>query len=171
MYLGKKLVHIVARGMNGEIGANNKLLWNIAEDLKFFKESTIGHVVLMGRNTIESLPKPLSRRIVLEVTSKRNKMYGGKLISFEILYETLNIGAEESEKLKTDKIFVAGGAKLYNSTFDIVDELWITQVEKEYPEADTFYHIPEDFKLVDEVYGDDCESVGIGYSFQKWVKV
>ena len=51
MYKGKKVVHIVARGMNGEIGANNKLLWNIQEDLRFFKKSTIGHVVLMGRNT------------------------------------------------------------------------------------------------------------------------
>lgn len=171
MYSGKKVIHIVARGLNGEIGANNKLLWNIPEDLRFFKESTIGHVVLMGRNTVESLPKPLSRRIVLEVTSKRNKTCGGKLISFEILYENFNIGASESEKLNTDKIFIAGGAKLYNSTFDIVDELWITQVEKDYPQADTFYHIPEGFELTDEVYGDECEYVGVGYSFQKWVKV
>ena len=171
MYKEKRVIHLAARGLNGEIGANNKLLWDIPEDLRFFKESTIGHVVLMGRNTFENLPKPLSRRIVLEVTSKWNKMYGGNLSPFEILHENLNIGVAESEKLKTDKIFIAGGTKLYNSTFDIVDELWITQVEGDYPEADTFYHIPEDFKLIDEVYGDECESVGVGYSFQNWVKV
>ena len=46
MYQDKKVYHIVARGLNGEIGANNKLLWNIHEDLKFFKDSTIGHVLL-----------------------------------------------------------------------------------------------------------------------------
>ena len=172
MYNGKKVIHIVARGLNGEIGANNKLLWSIPEDLRFFKESTIGHVVLMGRNTVESLPKPLSRRVILEVTSKRNKMCGGKLISFEVLYENLNIGAEESEKLKTDKIFIAGGAKLYNSTFDIVDELWVTQVDGYYPEADTFYHIPKGFEMVDERNGDPfLYSTDVGYRFQKWVKV
>ncbi len=59
----------------------------------------------------------------------------------------------------------------YNSTFDITDELWITQVEKEYPEADTYYHIPDGFKMIEEVYGDRCEDVGVGYSFQKWVRV
>ena len=47
MYKGKKVIHIVARGFNGEIGANNKLLWSIPEDMKYFKESTIGHVILM----------------------------------------------------------------------------------------------------------------------------
>ena len=165
MYKGKKVVHIAARGLNSEIGANNKLLWNIQEDLCFFKESTIGHVVLMGRNTVESLPKPLARRFCMCVSTKCSEN-----LPTWLLCEALFDGETYANLLNTDKIFIAGGAKLYNSTFDIVDELWITQVEKEYPEADTFYHIPEGFKLVDELYGDDCESVGIGYSFQKWVK-
>ena len=170
MYKGKRVIHIVARGLNGEIGANNKLLWSIPEDLRYFKEITIGHVLLMGRNTFENLPKPLPRRIVLEVTSKWNKMYGGNLSCFEILHENLNVAVGESEKLNTDKIFIAGGSQLYNSTFDIADELWVTQVKEGYPEADTFYNIPEGFKLVDETYGNDCGFVGIGYSFQKWVR-
>ena len=166
MYKGKKVIQIVARGLNGEIGANNKLLWNIPEDLQFFKESTIGHVVLMGRNTFESLPKPLEGRLVVEVSNRCNL---GSLPRDNLVW-SLRKSERYSNLLSTDKIFIAGGAKLYNSTFDIVDELWITQVEGDYPEADTFYNIPECFELVDEFYGDDCESVGIGYSFQKWVK-
>lgn len=169
MYQGKKVIHITARGLKGEIGADNKLLWNIPEDLKFFKESTLGHVVLMGRNTCKSLPKKLSRRVALEVTSKWNKLYGGSLSQREILIQNMNMAVEHSNLLNTEYLFIAGGAKLYNSTFDIVDELWITQVEKEYPEADTFYYIPESFKLVEELCGDCCKDVG--YSFQKWVKV
>lgn len=169
MYKGKKVFHIVARGYNGEIGANNKLLWSIPEDLRFFKESTIGHVVLMGRNTFESLPKPLTRRVVFEVTGKWNRMYGGGYLSEkEILFENLNSATHSCSLLNTDCIFIAGGEKLYNSTFDIVDELWVTQVEKSYPNADTFYYIPEDFDLIDEVYGEDCGS--LSYSFQKWVR-
>ena len=171
MYQGKKIIQIVARGLKGEIGANNKLLWNIPEDLQFFKESTLGHVILMGRKTYESLPKKLSRRIVLEVTSKWNKLYGGSLSQREILIQNMNMAVEHSNILNTEYLFVAGGAKLYKSTFDIADELWITQVEKEYPEADTYYHIPDGFKMVEEVYGNRCEDVGIGYSFQKWVRV
>lgn len=171
MFQDKKVIHLVARGLNGEIGANNNLLWNIPEDLKFFKESTIGHVVLMGRNTFESLPKPLKRRVVLEVTSKWNRLCGGNLTPHEILQGNLNKAIAICRTLSTDEIFIAGGSQLYNSTFDIVDELWITQVDNLYPEADTFYHIPEGFKLVDEVYGDNCEAVGVGYRFQKFVRV
>lgn len=169
MYKGKKVTHIVARGLNGEIGANNKLLWSIPEDLRFFKESTIGHVVIMGRNTFENLPSKLKNRITIVVSSKNYSHYN--LTNEEQIIWSLDEAYSYSETLNSDKIFIAGGGQLYNSTFDIVDELWITQVEKEYPEADAFYHIPEGFELVDEVYGDGCESVGIGYSFQKWTKV
>lgn len=166
MYKGKKVIQIVARGLNGEIGANNKLLWNIPEDLQFFKESTIGHVVLMGRNTFESLPKQLDRRITVVVSRSD---YDDEDKQFALAWG-LDDCVFYSNILNNDKFFIAGGSQLYNSTFDIVDELWITQVEGDYPEADTFYNIPECFELVDEFYGDDCESVGIGYSFQKWVK-
>lgn len=157
MYKDKKVIHIVARGYNGEIGANNKLLWGIPEDMKHFRESTIGHVVLIGRKTFEGLPKPLKNRIVLPVSSQ-----AGGLEDF--LLEAI----EFSLIMDSDFIFVAGGGELYKSTFDIVDELWVTQVEKTYPNADTFYHVPDNFELVDEVYGDDCKDVG--YSFQKWVR-
>lgn len=158
MYKGNKVIHIVARGFNGEIGANNKLLWSIPEDMKHFKDSTIGHVVLMGRNTFESLPKALKNRITLQVTSQAGELE-------DLLLE----GVDFSSMLEADKLFIAGGGKLYNSTFDIVDELWVTQVEKSYPNADTFYHIPENFELFDEVYGNECS--GLSYSFQKWVKI
>ena len=173
MYQGKKIIQIVCRGLNGEIGDNNSLLWNIPEDLKFFKESTLGHVVLMGRKTYENLPKKLSRRIVLSVTRKPFKDACGFGSNFERDLESYLQEAEHccNEILNTNQIFIAGGSKLYKSTFDLADELWITQVEKEYPEADTFYHIPNGFKIVDEVYGNRCEEVGVGYSFQKWVRV
>ena len=166
MYQGKKIIQIVCRGLNGEIGSDNKLLWYIPEDLKFFKDSTIGHVVLMGRNTVESLPKPLSRRAVFCISN--SQPFG--LVSYD-LTDGLVESDFFSDELNTDTIFIAGGAKLYNSTFDLTDELWITQVYKEYPEADTYYHIPDGFKMIEEVDGNRCDEVGIGYSFQKWVRV
>lgn len=169
MFQDKKVIHLVARGLRGEIGAGNKLLWHIPEDLKFFKDSTIGHVVLMGRKTVESLPKPLSRRVVLEVTSKWNKLYGGNISQREILIENMNVAVNHSNLLNTNLLFIAGGAQLYNSTFNIVDELWVTQVFNEYPEADTFYHIPEGFEMFEEIMGVDTGE--LLYTFQKWKKV
>lgn len=168
MYQGKKIIQIVARGLKGEIGANNKLLWNIPEDLQFFKESTLGHVVLMGRNTVESLPKQLPCRITVCVSRKD---WDSSWSDSHILQHYLFDAVEKSNLLNSNTIFIAGGAQLYNSTFNIVDELWITQVEKEYPEADTYYHIPDGFKMIEEVYGDRCEEAKVGYSFQKWVRV
>ena len=167
MYNGKKVIHIVARGLNGEIGANNKLLWNIPEDLRFFKESTIGHVVLMGSNTFESLPKPLDKRITL-VVSRQD--YNDEDKEFALKWG-LDDSVIYSNDLNIDKFFIAGGSKLYKSTFDVVDELWVTQVEGYYPEADTFYHIPKGFEMVDERNGDPfLYSTDVGYRFQKWVK-
>mgnify|MGYP004511735863 CR=1 FL=1 len=169
MYKDKKVIHLVARGLGGEIGSNNKLLWYIPEDLKFFKDSTIGHVVLMGRNTVESLPKPLSRRVIFCVSSNignRSEKHSYKSMSLE---SALSVGLWQSKQLKNDKIFIAGGAQLYDSTFDIVDELWVTQVFNEYPEADTFYHIPEGFEMFEEVMGVDTED--LLFTFQKWKKV
>lgn len=170
MYQDKKVVHIVARGLNGEIGADNKLLWQIPEDLKFFKDSTIGHVVLMGRNTVESLPKPLSRRICMCVSSKHSDKRPTWLLG-----EALVDGNAYSNVLNTDKIFIAGGAQLYNSTFNIVDELWVTQVFSEYPEADTNYNIPLNFEMYSESEPISCldrtSGECINIKFQKWKKI
>ena len=166
MYQDKKVVHIVARGVNGEIGANNKLLWNIPEDMTHFRDSTIGHAVLMGRKTFESLPRPLKNRVTVVVSSKNYEIYN--LNNEEQIVFSLDCAYSYSETLNSDKIFIGGGGQLYNSTFDVVDELWVTQVESSYPEADTFYQIPDGFTLVEDLYGDNCTNVG--YSFQKWVR-
>ena len=120
MYKDKKVIHIVCTGKNGEIGYKNNLLFSLPPDMKFFREQTLGNVVMMGRKTIESLPSPLDRRIVLKVS---NQEY-----AYSNLKVSLSDAEEYSDLLNTDKIFIAGGSQLYSSTFDITDELWITEV-------------------------------------------
>lgn len=166
MFQDKKVIHLVARGLRGEIGADNKLLWHIPEDLKFFKDSTIGHVVLMGRKTVESLPKPLTRRVLIDV---RHAEWSFNLTNSEILNARLLTALISCKHLNSDTIFIAGGGSLYNATFDIVDELWVTQVFNEYPEADTFYHIPDGFEMIEEVMGVDTED--LLFTFQKWERL
>ena len=169
MYKDKKVIHIVCTGKNGEIGYDNKLLFNLPPDMKFFREQTLGHTILMGRKTIESLPKPLDHRITVMAT----KQWG----DFKDFYTTemlMNQCLSGCFTLKTDKIFVAGGAKLYESTFDITDELWITEVANDVDNCDTWYKIPKDaFTMFEHTnWMDHTDPLGetLTYRFTKWLR-
>jgi len=148
MYKGKRVIHIVAAGLNGEIGCNNELLWRIRADLQFFKQSTLGHTVLMGSNTVNSLPKPLECRAVVKLSRKYTGEFSRYLCDLGILKHYLNKCVEISDMLNTDCIFVAGGASVYEQTLPYVDEVWMTHVLGSFPHADTFYKSPEGFETI-----------------------
>ena len=161
MYKNKKVVHIVCMDELGGIGKDNKLLFDIPEDLKYFRDTTLGHSLLCGRNTYDGFPKPLDRRIVRCIT--RN---GGES-SNDILVDGLYDAVHNSHLLNTDKIFIVGGASLYEQTADIVDTLLITEIKSSDKEADTFYNIPDGFIKVRE--SDTQHSVnGLSFKFTKW---
>lgn len=156
MYKNKKIIHIVAVGNSGEIGFNNKLLWHIPDELKYFKETTLGHVVLMGRKTIESLPNSLTRRSVVPISK-----------SFGSIEDSLKQAFVHSDILNTDCIYIAGGSSIYDQTFKYTDELLVTKVSRDYPHADTFYNIPDNFKMV--AASDYKFHKDLPYCFTKWV--
>lgn len=166
MYKDKKVIHIVCTGKNGEIGYKNNLLFSLPPDMKFFREQTLGHVLLMGRKTVESLPSPLDRRIVLKVS---NQEY-----AYSSLRVSLSDAEEYSDLLNTDKIFIAGGAKLYRSSFDIADELLITEVANDVDNCDTWYKIPkEDFTMFEHTnWMEYTNTLGetLTYRFTKLVR-
>ena len=156
MYKDKKIIHIVCMDELGGIGKDNKLLFNIPEDLKHFRNKTLGHSCLCGRNTYESFPKMLDRRIIRNLSSR----FGDNLVD----------GLQDcwiySNMLNTNSIYIIGGASIYNQTFDIADELLITIVDAKV-EADTFYNIPDGFVKVWE--SDTQHSVnGLSFKFTKW---
>lgn len=166
MYKDKKVIHIVCCGLNGEIGKDNKLLWCIPEELKYFKEQTLGHVLLMGRKTVESLPKPLERRVVYSVSKPKD------VDDYDLLDYIYDAAKTSTVMLNTDCIFVAGGGQLYEATADIADELWITQVKREYPDADTYYKQPDGFKKYCEsdyeLMWDNISLEYVPVRFTKW---
>ena len=156
MYKDKKIIHIVCMDELGGIGKDNKLLFNIPEDLKHFRNKTLGHSCLCGRNTYESFPKMLDRRIIRNLSSR----FGDNLVD----------GLQDcwiySNMLNTNSIYIIGGASIYNQTSDIADELLITIVDAKV-EADTFYNIPKGFVKVWE--SDTQHSVnGLSFKFTKW---
>lgn len=130
---------IVAVAQNNAIGRNNELLWHISEDLKYFKSTTTGHPVIMGRKTYESIGRPLPgrRNIVLtrgtlEIPPVKNPQTTSMEVvnSLEQVY-ALAQGDEE--------FFVMGGGMLYNETFGKADFLYLTKIYAIAEDADTFF--------------------------------
>ena len=130
---------IVAVAQNNAIGRNNELLWHISEDLKYFKSTTTGHPVIMGRKTYESIGRPLPgrRNIVLtrgemEIPPVKNPQTTSMEVvhSLEQVYE---IASGEGE------FFVMGGGMLYNETFGMADYLYLTKIYAVAEDADTFF--------------------------------
>ena len=164
MFKSKEIIHIVAVDENMGIGKDGKLLYSIPSDLKYFRDTTLGHSLLCGRKTYDSFPKPLDRRIVRCIT--RN---GGES-GYDILKDGLSSAVRNSNLLNTDKIFIVGGASLYEQTADIVDTLLITEIKSNSKEADTFYTIPEGFVKVSEGVEQACLYNTVRYKFTKWKK-
>jgi len=127
-----KVTLIAAIGRNRELGKNNDLIWKIPEDLKFFKDNTIGKTIVMGINTFNSLPKLLPGRKHIVLTSK-NVLLDDSVMLFHNLDDLL-------EFLKTldEEIMVIGGASLYNQMIDYSDKMILTEINCE-SEADVYF--------------------------------
>ncbi len=131
-----KISIIAAIGKNRELGKNNQLLWHIPEDMKRFKKLTKGQVVIMGRKTYESLPskfRPLPERVNIIVTRDKNFFASGCLIC-----HSLEEAIEKGKSFKKE-IFIIGGASIYQQGIKYADKLYLTLIDKEYPEADCFF--------------------------------
>ncbi len=122
---------IVARGTNNEIGKNNDLLWHLSADLKFFKATTMGKSIIMGRKTFQSLPKALPGRKNIVISSDKGFDAPGAVV-----VTSTEDALKESE---TEEVFIIGGASIYKAFFPVADKLYITEVEFSDPEADVYF--------------------------------
>ncbi len=114
---------IVAMAKNRTIGINNTLPWRCPEDLKHFKALTMGHHMIMGRKTFDSIGKALPGRTTVIVTRNKNLSIEGCVIAHS-LQEAINVCSGDEE------IFVVGGAELYSQSLDLVDTLYITEIQQ-----------------------------------------
>ncbi len=131
-----KLSLIVAMARNRTIGVNNTLPWRCPEDLKHFKTQTMGHHMIMGRKTFDSIGKPLPGRTTVVVTRNADLEISGCVIA-NSLKEAIAACAGDEE------IFIVGGAELYQQAVPLVDTLYITEIQQDvegdahFPEFDT----------------------------------
>ena len=148
---------IVARSRNHVIGRDNQMPWKISADLQLFKRVTMGHPVIMGRKTWESIGRPLPGRRNIVVS--RNASYqatGGELVGS--LDEALKSLSEFS------RVFVIGGEQLFTQAFPKADRLYITEIDMDIEGGDTFFEVPNesDWKEVERTPGSEGD---VNFSF------
>jgi dihydrofolate reductase len=129
---------IAAMAENRVIGRHNALPWDIPEDRKRFREITLGHPVIMGRKTYESLAGPLQGRKNIIVTRQRGYRAEGCSIAFD-LASALRMagGAEET--------FICGGGEIYREALQLAERIYLTVIHRSYPGDVFFPDLPPDF--------------------------
>lgn len=124
---------VVAMGKNGVIGKANKLLWHLPLEFKYFKNLTLGHHLIVGRKTFESMGRPLPGRTTILVSQSIQKPPAGVLLTSSI-QSALALAKERGE----DEVFVIGGAELYKTGFKYFDKLYVTVVDFD-QEGDVYF--------------------------------
>ncbi len=152
-FLNMAITGIVATAKNYAIGKNGKLPWHYSADLKFFRETTLNHAIVMGFQTWQSIGKPLSKRLNV-VLSRFETLENQKGV---LLLRSKEAILELSKYLNCD-LFIIGGAKTYENFSDAIEKWIVTEVPETILDADTF--MPRNF--LDEFEMKEIKELGDG---------
>ena len=156
---------IVAAAENNAIGKNNQLLWHLPNDLKFFKNSTWGMPVIMGRKTFEAVNKPLPGRFNFVITRQFDWKADGVMMAVD-----LNDALQKAAETNCKEFFIIGGGEIYKQALEIADKIYLTRVHATFTGADTFF--PDiDTTQWQLTHNQDFvadEKHKYAYSFQTW---
>nr|AIA18700.1 Dihydrofolate reductase [uncultured bacterium] len=128
---------IVAAAENNVIGKDNRLIWRLPADMKFFKEKTTGHVIITGRKNYESIPekfRPLPDRKNIVITRQKNYHAPGAIAVSSIE----NALQYVSENHADEEVFIIGGAEIYKQTLSACDKIYLTRIHHSF-EGDAFF--------------------------------
>ena len=159
---------IVAVDKNWAIGKNGKLLLSIPTDMKFFRETTTGNVVLMGKNTLNSFPNglPLKNRVNIVMTTDRN--FDGK---GSVVVHSLQEALEEVKKYDSENVYVIGGANVYEQLLDYCDTAYVTYIDYSYEADKHFPNLDQKKEWILEEESEEQTYFDIEFYFRKYKKV
>jgi len=171
---------IVAIADNNAIGKDNALLWHISEDLKFFRSTTVGCPVIMGRKTYESIGRPLPRRLNIIVSRKGYDAPEGVVVvdsleeAFAAASATSTLPSVLSSEVETspEKCFVIGGGQIYAQAIQIADEMVITHVHTVIEDADTYFPVidPSIWQVAERSELKTDPESGYTFEFVKYIR-
>lgn len=166
----KNINIIAAVALNGAIGRNNDLIWHLSEDLKFFKATTLGHPVVMGRKCFESIGRPLPGRKNIVISRGEPTLPEGVILTHSM---------EEALSQAGDNCFVIGGGQIYAEAMNYVLKtpqcdctLYITRVFCSPEDADVFFPTidADNWEIVEQREVQKDESSGLEFRFEKYRK-
>ncbi|MFP5385978.1 MAG: dihydrofolate reductase [Bacteriovoracia bacterium] len=128
-----RISFIVAKSENNVIGVENKLPWHLKDDLQNFKKITMGHHILMGRKTFESIGKPLPGRMSLVVSSEP-RANTDSVFWFNSIFRAI----KQAERNGETELFIIGGEKIFKSALSLADRIYLTEVKGEV-KGDAFF--------------------------------
>ena len=160
---------IVAVSDNNAIGKHNKLPWHLPEDLKFFKRTTMGKPVLMGRKTFDSLKKHLPGRLNIVVSGQKDL----KLPEGVLLYHDLDKAIERMQQEPADEGFIIGGGQIFAEAMALADRMYITKVHTTIHDADAFFPTIDHthWKLVSQEKHHVDDNHEFPFSFEQYDRV
>ena len=158
-----RLTLIAAVARNGIIGRDNQLPWKLSEDLKHFKALTMGHPMIMGRKTWESLPGKLPGRPHIVVTRNPDYVAEGATVATSLHAAVTAAG-------NTDEVFVIGGAELYSQAFDFADRLQLTEIDADF-EGDAYFPNWDRSRWHETSREAHQTDAGLGYAFVTYERV
>ena len=166
-----KVSLIVAVAENGVIGKDNDLIWHLPKDMRFFKETTLGHHVIMGRKNFESIPhkyRPLTERNNIVITRQSGYKAKGCIIVNSVV-EALDIAKENRDK----EPFIIGGGQIYKLALEanLVDKIYLTKINHTF-DGDTFFpELENEWKEVERIDCKSDEKHAHDYSFLTFEKI
>lgn len=132
-----KIAMIAAVGRNGAIGAEGELPWRLPSDFAFYKRTTMGKPLIMGRKTFQSIGKPLPGRTNIVVTRQKDYAPEGVEV-FGDLRQALDRALDIAARDGVDEVFINGGGEIYRAAMAMAERLYVTHVDAE-PVGDTFF--------------------------------
>ncbi|PKV76371.1 dihydrofolate reductase [Pontibacter ramchanderi] len=124
---------VVAIAENNVIGKDNQLIWHLPADLRHFKQKTMGHPMIMGRKTFESIGKPLPGRTTIIVTRQEDYKAEGCIV-----VNSVEEAIAKGKELDSEQVSIVGGAEIYKQALPMVDMLYLTEVHHAF-NGDTFF--------------------------------
>ncbi|SFT05079.1 dihydrofolate reductase [Sphingobacterium wenxiniae] len=159
-----KITLIVAAAENNAIGKDNKMLWHLPDDFKYFKRNTMGHSVVMGRKTFESIGKPLPERRNIVITRDQNWLVDDVDVANSI-QEVMLYCRDERE------IYIIGGANIYEQTLPLAHKVLLTRVHTTIDGDAYFPELPTDqWELKQQEYHSKDEKHAYDFTFEVWEK-
>lgn len=141
--------HIAAMAKNRVIGVDGGLPWDLPEDMKFFREKTSGHMIVMGRKTYESFPKPLKNRLHIVITRQKDYKVAEGVKVFSDIEKAINF-CKTQTKQWGEEVFIIGGGQIYKQTLEHAHQLYITEIDKDFKGDAKYPEFEKDFIMAEK---------------------